>query len=134
VSGLLGQTDAPSFFGAGARLTGFLFDENLPRRLTFTPSLPVTLSVTLGKSISDRMLWNHCRAKSLVVVTKDADFSDRIMQETPPPWIVHLRFGNLRGKDYHALLAKVWPSIEALLPAHKLICVYRDRIESFRDS
>jgi predicted nuclease of predicted toxin-antitoxin system len=55
------------------------------------------------------------------------------MQDTPPPWIVHLRFGNLRSNDYHALLAKVWPNTEALLPAHKLICVYRDRIESFRD-
>jgi predicted nuclease of predicted toxin-antitoxin system len=56
------------------------------------------------------------------------------MQKTPPPWIVRLRFGNLRSKDYHALLARVWPSIEALLPARKLICVYRDRIESFRNS
>jgi predicted nuclease of predicted toxin-antitoxin system len=128
------QTDAPSFFGAGGCLTGFLFDENLPRRLTFTPSLPAILSVPLGKRVSDTMVWNHCRNHLLAIVTKDADFSDRIMQETPPPWIVHLRFGNLRSKDYHALLAKVWPSIEALLPAHKLICVYRDRIESFRDS
>jgi predicted nuclease of predicted toxin-antitoxin system len=55
------------------------------------------------------------------------------MISTPPPWIVHLRFGNLRRKDFHALLAKMWPRIEALLPAHKLICVYKDRIEAFRD-
>jgi predicted nuclease of predicted toxin-antitoxin system len=114
-------------------LKGFLFDENLPRRLTFTPSLPVTTSDSLGESPSDTMLWNHGRDQSLVIVTKDADFSDRIMQSAPPPWIVHIRFGNMRRKDYHGLLAKVWPRIEALLPAHKLICVYRDRIESFRD-
>jgi len=50
-----------------------------------------------------------------------------------PPWVVHLRIGNLRRKNFHALLAKVWPQVEALLPAHKLICVYHDRIESFRD-
>lgn len=55
------------------------------------------------------------------------------MLESPPPWIVHLRFGNLRLREYHALLAKMWPLIEALLPEHKLICVYADRIESFRD-
>ena len=39
----------------------------------------------------------------------------------------------IHPKDFHSLLAKMWPQIEALLPTHKLICVYRDRIESFRD-
>jgi predicted nuclease of predicted toxin-antitoxin system len=114
-------------------LNGFLFDENLPRRLTFTPSLPVIFSTMLGDSPSDAVLWNHGLQHSLAIVTKDADFSDRIMLATPPPWIIHLRFGNLRRNDFHALLAKMWPRVEALLPAHKLICIYRDRIEAFRD-
>ena len=114
-------------------MKGFLFDENLPRRLTFTPSLPVVFSDSLGSSPSDTLIWNHARAEQLVVVSKDADFSNRIMISTPPPWIVHLRFGNLRRTAFHALLAKMWPHIEALLPSHKLICVYSDRIESFRD-
>jgi predicted nuclease of predicted toxin-antitoxin system len=114
-------------------LNGLLLDENLPRRLTFVPSLPVTFSDSLGVSPPDSALWNHARDGSLVIVTKDADFSDRIMISVPPPWIVHLRFGNLRRKDFHALLTKMWPRVEALLPAHKLICVYRDRIEAFRD-
>ena len=78
-------------------------------------------------------MWSHARQQSLVIVSKDADFSERIMLTSPPPWIVHLRFGNLRRAEYHALLARMWPRVEALLPAHKLICVYADRIESFRD-
>ncbi len=114
-------------------MNGFLLDENLPRRLTFTPSLPVVFSTSLGDSPSDTALWSYGREHTLVIVTKDADFSDRIMQAAPPPWIVHLRFGNLRRNDFHSLLARMWPGIEALLPDHKLICVYRDRIESFRD-
>jgi predicted nuclease of predicted toxin-antitoxin system len=114
-------------------LKGFLFDENLPRRLTFTPSLPVIWSTVLGPSPSDTALWKHGCDNALVIVTKDADFSDRIMLADPPPWIVHLRFGNLRRKEFHALMAKMWPHIEALLPANKLVCVYGDRIESFRD-
>jgi predicted nuclease of predicted toxin-antitoxin system len=114
-------------------LTGFLFDENLPWRRSFVPSLPVTITTALGASPTDSTIWNHARGHSLVIVTKDADFSHRIMLSTPPPWIVHLRFGNLRRKEYHALLAKMWPHIEALLPVHKLICVYADRIEAFRD-
>jgi predicted nuclease of predicted toxin-antitoxin system len=114
-------------------MKGFLFDENLPRRLTFTPSLPITFTDVLGESPSDTAIWNHARKHSLVIVSKDADFSDRIMLAAPPPWIVHLRFGNLRRREFHALLAKMWPHVEALLPAHKLICVYADRIESFRE-
>jgi len=48
-----------------------------------------------------------------------------------PPWIVRLRFGIMRRKEFHRFLAGVWPQIESMLPAHKLICVYADRIESF---
>jgi predicted nuclease of predicted toxin-antitoxin system len=114
-------------------VTGFLFDENLPRRLTFAPSLPVTWSGTLGASPSDTAIWNHARAVGLAIVTKDADFSHRIMLATPPPWVVHLRFGNVRLAAYHALLAKLWPEVEALLPAHKLVNVYADRVEAVRE-
>ena len=56
------------------------------------------------------------------------------MSSTPPPWVVHLRFGNLRRAEYHARLARVRRDVESLLPANKLVCVYRDRIEAFRDA
>ena len=84
----------------------------------------------LGPSASDTALWSFAAQREFVIVTKDADFSDRILVSTPPPWVVHLRFGNLRRRDYHALLVRVWPRIEALLPANKLINVFADRIEA----
>jgi predicted nuclease of predicted toxin-antitoxin system len=65
----------------------------------------------------------------LVIVTKDADFSGRIILASPPPWVVHLRFGNLRRKQYHAFLGQVWPKIEAMLPEHKLINVMLESID-----
>lgn len=114
-------------------MKGFLFDENLPSRLTIKPSLPIVLAKTLGESPSDAALWDYARSHHLAIVSKDADFSDRILISYPPPWIIHLRFGNLRRAAYHDLLVRMWPRIEALLPEYKLICVYKDRIESFRD-
>lgn len=45
---------------------------------------------------------------------------------------MHLRIGNLRRADFHAFLTRVWPQIEALLPTHKLVNVYPDRIEAVR--
>ena len=111
-------------------MKGFLFDENLPRRIRFTPSLPVTHTGTLGSSPEDAAVWEYARQGELVIVTKDADFSDRILLSQPPPWVVHLRIGNLQRADFHAFLARIWPQVETLLPAHKLVNVYADRIEA----
>ena len=131
--GVLGQANEESFLITGDELTGFLIDENLPRRLSFVPSLPFVHSSVLGDSPTDSMIWDYARMNALVIVTKDADFFDRIMLSSPPPWVVHLKFGNMRRRDYQQLLAQNWTAIEGLLRTNKLISVYRDRIESFSD-
>lgn len=53
-----------------------------------------------------------------------------MLLSNPPQWIVHLRFGNLRKREFHDLLARLWPQVEALLPKHKLVIVYADLIEA----
>ena len=110
-------------------MKGYLIDENIPGRLLFSPSLPVVHATTLGASVSDSGLWSYAARHALAIVTKDADFSHRIMISQPPPWVVHLRFGNLRRREYHRFLLRVWSQIENRLPACKLINVFLDRIE-----
>ena len=110
-------------------MKGFLFDENLPSRLRFSPKLPVVFSQIVGRSPSDSQVWEYARKHRLIIVSKDADFSDRIIISSPPPKVVHLHFGNLRKDDFHDLLARVWPQIETLLKSHKLVNVYLDRLE-----
>ncbi len=65
-----------------------------------------------------------------MIVTKDADFSDRIAVADPPPWVIHVRSGNVRGKVFHEFFGKHWAKFFGLLPAHKLINVYCDRVEA----
>ncbi len=113
-------------------MKGFDLDENIPRNVTFAASLPVSHVRDQGASMSDTAIWDHARHNELVIVSKDADFSHRIMVSESPPWVGHLRFGNLRRRDFHALLERVWPRVEALLPKHKLVNVYADRIEAVR--
>jgi predicted nuclease of predicted toxin-antitoxin system len=84
----------------------------------------------LNSNPSDADLWAHAKANDLVIVSKDADFSDRILVSEPPPRVVHLRFGNLRRNEFHAFLAQIWPRVEQLLESNKLVNVYRDRIEA----
>jgi predicted nuclease of predicted toxin-antitoxin system len=98
-------------------------------RLTFAPNLPVISVASVGAQPNDSQIWEFARQAELVIVSKDADFSDRIIVQSPPPWGVHLRFGNLRKKDFHALLARVWPQIEVLHKSHKLVNVHADRLE-----
>jgi predicted nuclease of predicted toxin-antitoxin system len=74
-------------------MKGFLFDENLPSRLKFTPNLPVIAATAIGASPTDSALWEFARNRELVIVSKDADFSEGIIINQPPPWVVHLRFG-----------------------------------------
>ncbi len=110
-------------------MKGYIFDENVPARLRFSPKLPVYSISSIGKNSTDSQVWEFARERELTIVSKDADFSDRIIIQAPPPWVVHLRFGNLRRNEFHALLGRVWPQIENLLKSHKLVNVYSDRIE-----
>ncbi len=111
-------------------MTGFLLDENLPYRFQFKPTLPVIHSTDISNCPSDTVVWSYALNHCLVIVTKDSDFSDWILVATPPPWVVHLRIGNLRKNHFHSFIARIWPQIEALLPEHKLINVYLDKIEA----
>jgi predicted nuclease of predicted toxin-antitoxin system len=111
-------------------MNGFLFDGNLPARIQFTPGGPVTHARDVGENPTDTELWEYARQHDLVIVTKDADFSHRIIAQSPPPRVVHLRFGNLRRRDFHAFLARVWPRVEFLVQHHKLVSVFLDRIEA----
>ncbi len=111
-------------------MKGFLFDENLPTNIKFSPSLPVEYVINIGESLSDTEIWEYAKINNLVIVTKDADFSNRIIISNPPPKVIHLRFGNMRKKDFHAFLSRVWFRIEVLIKTHKLVNVYIDSIES----
>ena len=60
-------------------MKGFLFDENLPQRIQFSPSFPVVSIADVGSSPTDSQVWEFARKRELVIVSKDADFSDRII-------------------------------------------------------
>lgn len=105
-------------------MNGFLIDANLP----LLPSLPTRLPVVESRTLfpgeaEDIALWSYCREHRLAIVTKDADFSARALVEGPPPWVVHLRIGNMRKRDLITFLEQHWGRIEALLPQHRLVQV-----------
>jgi len=79
-------------------MRGFLFDENLPRVPSLQTALPVTHATDLGSRPTDSRIWSYPQQNDLAIVTKDADFSQRIVLGVPPPRVIHLRVGNMRGR------------------------------------
>ena len=86
-------------------------------------------ATSLGASPSDFELWAVAAAQNLVIVTKDADFADRMMLADPPPRVVHLRMGNMRLKAFRSIVSRTWPRVSELLEKEKLVLVFEDRIE-----
>ena len=111
---------------------GVLLDENVSAQLRGAFNVPVIHVSKWADGLKDWALWQRAQQESLVVVTQDADFTERMLAQEPPPWVVHVRTGNMRVADFRVLLDTVWPRVWALLADHKLVVVYRDRIEAVR--
>jgi predicted nuclease of predicted toxin-antitoxin system len=52
-------------------MKGFLFDENLPSRLRFSPELPIVSVLSIGRNPSDSQVWEFARERELVIVSKE---------------------------------------------------------------
>jgi len=85
-----------------------LFDENLSPRLpdwladVFPNSLHVS-SVGLDRAM-DRVVWDYARQNDLMIVTKDADFSEMSLLFSFPPKVIWIRRGNCSTRDIEFLL------------------------------
>lgn len=56
------------------------------------PSRWFRVPASSGRAPTIRSFGEYARERGLVIVTKDADFSHRILVSMPPTWIVYLRF------------------------------------------
>ena len=58
-------------------MTKYLFDENLPAKIKL--GIDFIHVENLGRGTSDKNLWDYAKKENLTIVTKDADFSERIL-------------------------------------------------------
>lgn len=60
-------------------MKGVILDENLPRLLVLPTQLAQMHASEIAPSAKDSVLWEYARLNGWVIITKDADFSNRIM-------------------------------------------------------
>lgn len=125
------RVDGQALRGSPDRVTmaRYLIDANLPYRFSLWHGDAYLHVFDLGDDLQDSAIWNYARENNLTIVTKDADFSDRIMLTGPPPRIIHLRIGNMRLRDLSSFLQRVWPGVAQLSASSRLVIVRPTLIE-----
>jgi len=66
----------------------------------------------------------------LTIVTKDADFSERIKLSDPPPRVIHFKVGDLGVRESYQIIHDSWEEACTLSKSHKLVNVYRGWVEA----
>lgn len=107
----------------------YFIDVNLPYRFSVWHGEEYIHARDLGDSWSDSQIWSYARERDLTIVSKDADFSERALLWGPPPRVIHIRFGNLRMRDFHRHVCAVWPEVCHLSGRCRLVNVFEERIE-----
>ena len=85
-----------------------LFDENLSPKLVARLTAEFRDSIHVSRvgldQADDMTVWEFAAASGLMIVTKDADFSEISLRLGAPPKVIWLRRGNCNVDDTVAML------------------------------
>jgi len=107
----------------------YLIDVNLPRYFSLWAGDEYEHVFNINDELKDSQIWLYAKQQYLTIVSKDADFSELVMLNEPPPRVIHIKFGKMKMREFHQTLSKVWAEVCVLSKNYKLVRVYQDRIE-----
>lgn len=107
----------------------YIVDTNLPYYFSLWRTDDYVFQRDFDPSAPDSAVWQYAKANGLTIITKDRDYSDRILLTSPPPRIIPLKIGNLKMRTFHQFITAQWDKILDLSAAYKLVFVFPDRIE-----
>ena len=108
----------------------FLIDLNLPYYFALWNNEDYIHQKDIDDEWSDEKIWDYAIKENLTIITKDADFFNKMLLHQPPPKVIHIRFGNLKMNQFFELTLGVWEDVLKLNQKNKLVSVYHDRIEA----
>lgn len=107
----------------------YLIDVNLPRYFSLWSGNEYEHIVEINDELKDSQIWLYAEAHNLTIVTKDADFSEFVLLNEPPPRVIHIKFGNMKMREFHQYISNIWNEVCLLSENYKLVRVYKNRIE-----
>ncbi len=107
----------------------FLIDANLPYYFGLWNNSDYIHVFDINDTLSDQQIWNYAKQNNLIIVSKDSDFALKALVEGTPPKVIHIRFGNLKIKEFHGRISIIWDDIETLINENSMINIYIDKIE-----
>jgi len=111
-------------------MPSYLVDANLPRLFSQWNSPEYVHQHDLDPSRHDTIIWEYAKEHDLTIITKDSDFSSRVLLSAPPPKVIHVRLGNMDMRRFHEAISRCWEDVLAMNATHKLVIVHADRIEA----
>ena len=110
----------------------YRIDANLPYHFKIWNNADFIHVKDLNDCWDDETIWKYALSNNLTILTKDADFSLKVLYKGAPPKVVHFKIGNVRIRDLYYLVSTIWTDIELLLLDNNLINVFTDRIEAIK--
>jgi len=107
----------------------YIIDANLPYYFSLWRNEAYEHVIDIDPNMKDSEIWAYAREHNLTIVTKDADFSELVLLNSPPPRVIHIRLSNMKMKAFHNAVDKIWNDVLAMSYEYKLVRVYADKIE-----
>lgn len=107
----------------------YIIDANLPYYFSLWRDEAYEHVIDINPNMKDSQIWAYAKEKNLTIVTKDADFSELVLLNNPPPRVIHIKFGNMKMKAFHNAIDNIWDDILKMSQEYKLVRVYTDKIE-----
>jgi predicted nuclease of predicted toxin-antitoxin system len=110
----------------------FLIDVNLPYHFSFWNKDEYEHIRDINEKMTDEDVWNYAKERNLTIISKDSDFSNRIIVSKPPPKIIHIRIGNVSLRELFNYCSLHWEDALDLNKEYKLVNIFKDRIEAVK--
>ncbi len=110
-------------------MSKYIIDANLPYYFSLWNHEDYLHVIDIDPHMKDSEIWKYAKENDLTIVTKDADFSDLVLLDNPPPRVIHIKLGNMKIKDFHNAIDSIWEDVLKMSLEYKLVRVYKDKIE-----
>jgi len=107
----------------------YIIDANLPYYFSLWKDEAYEHVIDIDPNMKDSDIWIYAKEHNLTIVSKDADFSDLVLLNNPPPRVIHVRLGNMKMKAFHNAIDGIWDEVLTMSEEYKLVRVYIDKIE-----